>query len=60
MFFEDTQLRQVCWRRAGLAATAIRLDKPIRYKEVDAVMERHLLESEQTDKQATPPTWSPT
>ena len=34
--------------------------KPLRYKELYAVMERHLLEPEQADKPATPPTWSPT
>jgi hypothetical protein len=47
------ELSQIAGWKAGLA-------EPLRYKELYPVMERHLLEPEQADKPATPPTWSPT
>jgi hypothetical protein len=57
---------------AGLAATANLKHDPatasipliafsaLGYKEFYAVMKGHLLEPEQAEKLATPPTWSPT
>jgi CheY-like chemotaxis protein len=47
------ELSQSAGWKAGLV-------KPLRYKELYAVMERLLVEPEPADKQATPPTWSPT
>jgi CheY-like chemotaxis protein len=47
------ELSQIAGWKAGLV-------KPLRYKELHPVMKPHLLEPEQADKPATPPTWSPT